>query len=121
MSRDFLVDDQSEELVEAPRIIQPDQGQRSSSTVTSTCTSSGAENSQSMEQQMQQIQEMHQGDMEVDTSSSTVGSKNQQSQSNTQEFVGAPRMSSRQRRQPARYDDYMALVSQLVDSEPSSY
>lgn len=67
---------------------------------------------------------MHLEDLEVDISSSTVGSRNHvvpNTQRDTQEFVGAPRKSTRQRRQPAKFNDYVALVSQLVDSEPSSY
>ena len=33
----------------------------------------------------------------------------------------APSKSTIQRRQPAKSNDYVALVSQLVDSEPSSF
>ena len=83
-SRDFPVDDQSKQPTEAPRITQSSQGQQSSSTVTSTSIDSGGESFQSMEQQVKE--EMHQEDMELDISSSTVGSKNrevQQTQKNT--------------------------------------
>ena len=113
-SRDLLADDQSEHPTEAPR--------QSSSTVTSTSVDSSSEDSQSMEQQVQQ--EMHLEDLEVDISSSTIGKKNHEvpdTQRDTQEFVGAPRKSTRQRRKPAKFNDYVALVSQLVDSEPSSF
>ena len=68
--------------------------------------------------------EMHLKDLEVDISSSTTGIKNceiQETLRDTQEFVGAPRKSTRQRRQLAKFNDCVALVSQLVDSEPSSY
>ncbi|KAH9291809.1 hypothetical protein KI387_043002 [Taxus chinensis] len=118
-SRDLPADDQSEQPTKAP---SPSQGQQSSSTVTSTSIDSGSEDSQSMEQLVQQ--DMHLEDIEVDISSSTVGSRNrevQDTQRDTQEFVGAPRKSTRQRREPAKFNDYVALVSQLVDSEPSSY
>ncbi|KAH9292825.1 hypothetical protein KI387_042000, partial [Taxus chinensis] len=118
-SRDLPVDDQSEQPTKAP---SPSQGQQSSSTVTSTSIDSGSEDSQSMEQLVQQ--DMHLEDLEVDISSSTVGSRNrevQNTQRDTQEFVGAPRKSTRQRKEPAKFNDYVALVSQLVDSEPSSY
>ena len=67
---------------------------------------------------------MHLEDLEVDISSSTVGNKNHEvpyTQRDTQEFVGTPRKSTRQRRKPTKFNDYVALVSQLVDSEPSSY
>ena len=67
---------------------------------------------------------MHLEDIEVDISSSIVGKKNHEvpdTQRDTQEFVGTPRKSTRQRRKPAKFNDYVALVSQLVDSEPSSY
>lgn len=59
--------------------------------------------------------EMHLEDLEVDISSSTVGSKNrevQETQKDTKEFEGAPRKSTRQRRQPSKFNDYVALVSQ---------
>ncbi|XP_059068930.1 U-box domain-containing protein 21-like [Cryptomeria japonica] len=77
-SRDLPVDDQSEQSTEAPRITQSSQGQQSSSTVTSTSNGSGGECSQSIEHQVQE--EMHQKDMEVDISSSTVGSRNREVQ-----------------------------------------
>ena len=114
-SRYFPVDDQSEQTTKAPG---PSQGQKSSSTITSMSVDSGNEDSHSLEQQVQQE------DLEVDISSSTVGSRNHEvldTQRDTQEFVGAPRRSTRQQRQPSKFNDYVALVSQLVDSEPSSY
>ena len=67
---------------------------------------------------------MHLEDLEVEISSSIVGSRNHEvldTQTGIQEFVGAPRKSTRQQRQLAKFNDYVALVSQLVDSEPSSY
>ena len=67
---------------------------------------------------------MHLEDLEVDISSSTVGNKNHEvphTQRDSQEFVGAPRKSTRQWRKPTKLNDYVALVSQLVDSGPSSY
>lgn len=73
-SRYLLADDQSEQPAQAPRITQSNQGQQSSSIVTSTSLGSGGESSQSMEKQVQE--EMHQEDMEVDISSSIVGSNN---------------------------------------------
>jgi hypothetical protein len=111
---------QNEQPTEAPGVAQPSQGQESSSTVTSTSIDSGGESSQHMEQLVQQ--DMHQEDTEVDISSSIVGSRNREvQQRDTQELVGAPRRSTRERRQPAKFNDYVALVSQLVDSEPSNY
>ena len=83
---------------------------------------SSSEDSQSMEQQVQQ--EMHLEDLEVDISSSTVGNRNHEvpdTQRDTQEFVGAPRKSMRYRRQPSKFNYYVALVNQLVHSKPSSY
>ncbi|XP_057858119.1 uncharacterized mitochondrial protein AtMg00820-like [Cryptomeria japonica] len=62
--------------------------------------------------------------MGVHISSSTVGSKNrevQQTHRDTQEFVGAPRTSNRQQRQPTRFNEYMALINELVDGNHSSY
>jgi hypothetical protein len=35
--------------------------------------------------------------------------------------VGAPRMSVRQSKPPQRYSGYMALMSDLIDKEPSSF
>ena len=67
---------------------------------------------------------MHLEDLDVDISSSRIGSRNFEvpnTQRDTQEFVGDPRKSTRQQRQPAKFNDYVALVIQLVDSEPSSY
>ena len=67
---------------------------------------------------------MHLEDLAVDISSSIIGNRNIEvpdTQRDTREFVGAPRKSTRQRRQLAKFNDYVALVSQLVDSEPSSY
>ena len=111
---------QNEQPTEAPGVAQPSQGQESSSTVTSTSIDSGGESSQHMEQLVQQ--DMHQEDTEVDISSSIVGNRNHEvQQRDTQELVGAPRRSTRERRQPAKFNDYVALVSQLVDSEPSNY
>ena len=67
---------------------------------------------------------MYLEDLEVDISLSTISSRNREVQEtlrNTREFVGAPRKSTRHWRQPAKFNDYVALVSQMVDSEPSSY
>ena len=38
-----------------------------------------------------------------------------------QEFVGAPSTSFRQSRPPQRYSGYMALMSDLIDKEPSGF
>lgn len=67
---------------------------------------------------------MHLEDLEVEISSFIVGNKNHEvldTQRDTQEFVGTPRKSTRQRRKPTKFNDYVGLVSQLVDSEPSSF
>ena len=66
---------------------------------------------------------MHLEDLEV-VSSSIVGNRNHEvpdTQRDTQEFVGTPRKSTRQQRKPTKFNDYVTLVGQLVDSEPSSY
>jgi len=95
--------------------------------VTSTSTSSSAsapKTSQSEEQQIQQLREMHQEDIEVDIPNSTVDRRNcevQQRLRDAQEFVGTPRTGSKQQRQLEKYTGYMALLNQLVDCEPSSY
>ncbi|KAH9294783.1 hypothetical protein KI387_038371, partial [Taxus chinensis] len=63
-----------------------------------------------MEQLVQQ--DMHLEDIEVDISSSTIGSRNrevQDTQRDTQEFVGAPRKSTRQRRELTKFNYYVAL------------
>ena len=39
----------------------------------------------------------------------------------THEVLVAPRKSKRQKRELAKFNDYVALVNQLVDSDPSSY
>jgi hypothetical protein len=55
----------------------------------------------------------------------TAGRKRNREVSQTlrdaQEFVGAPRTSVRQSRPPQRYSGYMALMSDLIDREPSSF
>jgi transposase InsO family protein len=38
-----------------------------------------------------------------------------------QEYVGAPRTSVRESRAPQRFSSYMALMSELLEAEPSSY
>ena len=95
-SRDLPAKDQNEQPTEAPGVAQPSQGQESSSTVTSTSIESSGEDSQNMEQLVQH--DMHLEDIEVDISSSIVGSRNcevEETQRDTQEFVGAPRKSIR--------------------------
>jgi hypothetical protein len=39
----------------------------------------------------------------------------------TQEYMGAPRTSVREGRAPQRFSNYMALMSELLEAEPSSF
>lgn len=121
--REFqATEDQSEQPVKSPKVQQYNQGQQqSTSTVTSTSTRLGVsapEALQSMEQQMQHIREMHQEDMEVDIPNSH---EVQQTLRDTQMFMGTPKMGKREERQSEWDTCYMELISQLVDSEPSSF
>jgi len=63
-------------------------------------------------------------DMEVDIPSSTIGERNQEVEQTLQdarEFMGAPKIGSRQRKQLDKYNGYMTLLNQWVDSDPSNY
>lgn len=127
-SRDFLAtSDQSEQPTETPRVEQWVQGHDSTSIVTSRSIGSGTsapESLQSMEQQIRQIQEMHQEDVDVQIPLSTVGKRNhevQQTLMDAQEFMGNSQDWQERAETTNRYTSYMELVIQIVDSKPSSY
>ena len=82
----------------------------------------GCGDSHNMEKLVQE--DIHQETIEVDISSFVVSSGNhevQETYRDTHDVVGTPRKSMRQRRESSNFNDYVALVNQLVDSKPSSY
>ena len=75
-----------------------------------------------MEQLVQE--DKHQEIMVLDISYSRASSGNhegQETQIDAHEVVGAPRKSMRQKMEPVKFTNYVALLNQSVDSDPSIY
>jgi hypothetical protein len=89
-------------------------------TSTSTCTSTGIGMSTHIVEQDEE-QEAPPTEIVPPTTGRKRNREISQTLRDAHEFIGAPSTSFRQSRPPQRYLGYMALMSDLIDREPSSF